>query len=91
MFVMALCVSLSLPIIKMGRDEDPDMPKNATVQKPCFLFREKSLSMKSLAASCCYMLEMAMRKSKCIESRRRGSFCLKEMASFLVSGLYVLV
>ena len=55
------------------------------------LAREKPFPVKSLATFCSYMLEMAMRKSTCIQTRRRGSFILKAVASFLVSWLYVLV
>ena len=47
-----------------------NLPKSGIV------VREKPFTMNFLAASCCYFLEMAMGTSKCIESRRRGSFAL---------------
>ena len=67
------------------------MSKTHGSHQRCSLFGKKSLSIKSLATSRSHMFDMAMRKSKWIERRRRGSFCLKAMASFLVSWLYVLV
>ena len=42
--------------------------------KVLFLFREKSFAINSFVTMFYYILDMTMTKSKCIESRRRGSF-----------------
>ena len=47
--------------------------------------------MNSLATSCCHILEMTTRTSKCIERRRKVPFFEKAMVFLVVSCLYVLV
>ena len=48
----------------------------------CSLFSEQSCGVNFLATNCSHVLEMALRQSKGIASRRRNYLCLTPMALF---------